>query len=95
LWGHLFESAVGARLIPGCRRKDIQLRYWNAGNKEVDFVLRKGDRLAAIEVKSSGADSVSGMKEFKARYVRAKPYLIGGSGISPEMFFSCEADRFL
>ena len=66
LWGHVFESAVGARLISSCRRKDIQLRYWNVGNKEVDFVLSKGDRLAAMEVKSVDADSVSGMKEIKA-----------------------------
>ena len=62
LWGRVFESAVGAHLMPGCRRKNIQLRYWNAGNKEVDFVLQKGDRIAAVEVKSADADSVSGMK---------------------------------
>ena len=60
-----------------------------------NFVLRKGDRLVAMEVKSADADSVSGMNEFKARHARAKPYLIGGQGMSPEMFFSCEADRFL
>jgi len=78
LWGHLFESAVGARLIPGCRRKDVCLRYWNVGNKEVDYVLGKGDRLAALEVKSAEADSVSGMREFKTKYARARPYLIGG-----------------
>ena len=95
LWGHLFESAVGARLIPSCRWNDIQLRYWNVGNKEVDFVLSKGDRLVAMEVKTADADSVSGMKEFKTRYARAKPYLIGGQGMPPEMFFSCRVDSFL
>jgi hypothetical protein len=95
LWGHLFESAVGARLIPSCRGNDIQLRYWNVGNKEVDFVLSKGDRLVAMEVKTADADSVSGMKEFKTRYARAKPYLIGGQGMPPEMFFSCKVDSLL
>ena len=94
LWGYVFESAVGARLMPSCRRNDIQLRYWNVGNKEVDFVLSKGDRLVAMEVKSADADSVSGMKEFKAKYARAKPYLIGGQGMPPEMFFSREAQEF-
>ena len=87
LWGHLFVSAVGARLMPSCRRHDIQLRYWNAGNKEVDFVLSKGDGLVAMEVKTADADSVSGMKEFKARYARAKPYLIGGQGMAPKRSF--------
>lgn len=95
LWGHLFESAVGARLVAACRRKDLQLRYWNVGNKEVDFVLRKGERLAAIEVKSADADSVSGMKEFKAKYARTKPYLIGGQGMSPERFFTTEMVEML
>lgn len=95
LWGHLFESAVGMHLIPSCRRKDVQLRYWNVGNKEVDFVLKKGERLAALEVKSSDADSVSGMKEFKAKYTRSKPYLIGGQGMSPESFFASTAEDLL
>jgi len=95
LWGHLFESAVGARLVAACRRKDLQLRYWNVGNKEVDFVLRKGEKLAALEVKSADADSVSGKKEFKAKYVRAKPYLIGGQGMSSERFFTTAAEEML
>lgn len=47
-----------------------------------------------MEVKTADADSVSGMKEFNARYARAKPYLIGGQGMAPETFFSCEAERF-
>lgn len=95
LWGHLFESAVGAHLIPGCRRQGVQLRYWNVGNKEVDFVLRKGDRLAALEVKSENADTVSGMREFKMKYARARPYLIGGQGMTSEQFFGCKADSFI
>jgi len=95
LWGHLFESAIGARLIPDCHRKDVCLRYWNVGNKEVDFVLVKGERLAALEVKSADADSISGMKEFKTKYVRAKPYLIGGQGMSAERFYACKAEDLL
>lgn len=95
LWGHLFESAVGMHLIPSCRRKDVRLLYWNVGNKEVDFVLKKGEGLAALEVKSADADSVSGMKEFKAKYTRAKPYLIGGQGMPAEDFFACEAADLL
>ena len=95
LWGRLFESAVGAHLMPGCRRKNIPLRYWNAGNKEVDFVLQRGDRIAALEVKSADADSVSGMKEFKARHPLAKPYLIGGQGMAAERFFTCEVADFV
>ena len=62
---------------------------------EVDFVLKKGEGLAALEVKSADADSVSGMKEFKAKYTRAKPYLIGGQGMPLEEFFSHAAVDFV
>lgn len=91
LWGHLFESAVGAHLIPACRRYGILLGYWNAGCREVDFVLRRGERLAALEVKSVDADRVSGLKEFKSKYTRARPYLIGGQGMQDAQFFAGNA----
>lgn len=90
LWGHLFESAVGTRLIQGCRKKEFHLHYWNAGNKEVDYVLKKGEKLVSIEVKSANVDNVSGLKAFKTQYARAKPYLIGDQGMSSETFFSSE-----
>ena len=43
-----------------------------------------------LEVKSVDTDSVSGMKEFKARHALAKPYLVGGQGMAAERFFTCE-----
>jgi len=81
-WGHAVESAVGAHLIASARRKDIDVLYWNAGCKEVDYVLRKGSDLAAIEVKSADTESVSGMHEFKRKYPQARSFLFGGQGMS-------------
>ena len=95
LWGHLAESAVGAHLLSTARRQGIEVLYWNAGVKEVDYVLRKGDRLAAIEVKSGAVDDVSGMKEFLRKYPRAKPYLVGGPGMSFDDFFARSAGDFI
>ena len=94
-WGRLTESAVGAHLFASARKNDIELLYWNVGAKEVDYILRKGERLAAIEVKSQQADDISGMKEFKAKYPRARPYLIGGQGMPLEQFFEMSAEDFL
>lgn len=51
-WGRLVESAVGATLVNEMRRIDAQVYYWAGGNWEVDFVLRRGNVLVAIEVKS-------------------------------------------
>jgi len=94
-WGHAVESAVGAHLIASARRKGIDVLYWNVGCKEVDYVLRKGSDLAAIEVKSAVADSVSGMREFKGKNPQAKNYLVGGQGMSLETVLGFEAEEFV
>ena len=95
LWGHLAESAVGAHLLATAHPAGIEVLYWNVGIKEVDYVLRKGDRLAALEVKSERANDVSGMKEFLRKYPRAKPYLIGGQGMPFSEFFTSHPEDFL
>ena len=94
-WGHAVESAVGSQLMASTRRSGIDLLYWNVGCKEVDYVLRRDSEIAAIEVKSVDADSVSGMHEFRHKYPQSKPYLIGGQGMSLESFFSVSAADLL
>ena len=94
-WGHAVESAVGAHLMASVRRRGIDLLYWNVGCKEVDYVLRRDDEIAALEVKSADAYSVSGMKEFRRKYPNAKTYLIGGQGMSIESFFAMSAEDML
>ena len=91
-WGHLVESAVGVHLLESVRGTGIKVEYWNAGSKEVDYVLRKDDQLVAIEVKSEQATSVSGMREFRMKYPQTKPILVGGQGMGLETFFSIGAE---
>ena len=50
-WGRIVESAVGAHLV-NTAAPDIRVRYWRDGAREVDFVLQRGPKLVAIEVKS-------------------------------------------
>ena len=73
------------------RRSGIDLLYWNVGCKEVDYVLRRESEIAAIEVKSADADSVSGMHEFRRKHPKSKTYLIGGQGMPLESFFAVSA----
>ena len=94
-WGHAVESAVGAQLMSSVHRRDIELLYWNVGSKEVDYVLRRDDEIAAIEVKSADADSISGMREFLRKYPHAKSYLIGGQGMPLEAVFALSATDLL
>lgn len=95
LWGHVVESAVGAHLMASARKAGIDCLYWNMGSKEVDYVLRRGDRLAAIEVKTGAVGDVSGMREFCRKYSRAKSYVVGGVGMSVEQLFGFEAEDLL
>ena len=86
-WGRLTESAIGAHLVNSIRGKNIKLHYWNERNHEVDFVLVKGDKLAAIEVKSGRRrDNLPGMALFARHYEVAKKWLVGADGIPVDEF---------
>ena len=88
-WGRLVESSIGATLANGIKGKSIELFFWNSGQQEVDFVLKKGKKLIAIEVKSSAKRaSLSGMEKFSRTFPVWKKLLIGPDGIPVEEFLS-------
>lgn len=86
-WGRLTESAVGAHLANAAATGQCELFYWRERNREVDFVVRVGRRLIAIEVKSGRAqDVLAGMQAFKATFKPDRLLLVGGDGIAIEEF---------
>ncbi len=86
-WGRLTESAVGAHLASAAAAGECELFYWREKNREVDFVVRSGRRLLAIEVKSGRRrESLAGMAAFQALAPRARTLLVGGDGIPIEDF---------
>lgn len=88
-WGRLVESAVGAHLANAAMSGEYELFYWRERNREVDFVVRAGRRLTAIEVKSGrSGDSLPGMATFAAAYKPQRKLLIGGDGIPIEEFLT-------
>jgi predicted AAA+ superfamily ATPase len=70
--GRVFELVVGAQLV----RIDESLYYWREGSDEVDFVLKKGRKLYAIEVKSGRKKSLKGLEKFKEKFPEAKLIMI-------------------
>lgn len=81
-WGRLVESAVGAHLINEARSTQVEIYYWREKHEEVDFIIKKGKMLIAIEVKSSSKkDSLSGMDAFNKLYKPNKLILVGQKGI--------------
>lgn len=53
--GRLVESAVGAHLANAAACGACELFYWREQSREVDFVVRTGRTVLAIEVKSGRA----------------------------------------
>jgi predicted AAA+ superfamily ATPase len=86
-WGRLVESAVGAHLANAALRNECTLYYWRERNQEVDFVVRAGRRLSAIEVKSGRAPQAhAGTAAFKEAFGSVHAWLVGGDGIALDEF---------
>lgn len=95
LWGHFVESTVGASLSNGIKGKDIGLYYWAGFNREVDFILSKGDKLIAMEVKSGRKKSnLPGMDIFSKHFKVYKKILVGEGGISLNDFLLIPPEKW-
>lgn len=88
--GRLVESAVGAYLLERSVAEGFEVMWWRDRTKEVDFVLRDGPSLSAIEVKSGGESEQSGMAEFLDRHPGARRIVVGGAAAG-----SCDVEEFL
>ena len=87
LWGRWVESAVGCYLLDKADELDCDLFYWREDNEEVDFVLRRADKLLAIEVKSGKRQSNSGLSTFRQMYNPQHSLVVGGQALSLEDLF--------
>ena len=95
-WGRLTESAVGAHLINASAGGACEVFYWRERNREVDFVLRKGKKLVAIEVKSGRtATSLPGLESFSKSFKPGRMLIVGPGGISLERFLSTPVEYWL
>ena len=95
-WGRLVESAVGAHLF-NTGAPEVRLHYWRHRGREVDFVLVRGPRLAAVEVKSGArrAGQTGGLDEFRGRFDGARTILAGDGGMPLSEFLSAPAPEWL
>lgn len=84
--GRVFELIVGAQLV----RTGYALYYWREKNDEVDYVVKHGRKLWAIEVKSGRKKSAKGLDQFKKRYPEARLLMI-----TPDEYVEFERDPVL
>lgn len=89
-WGRLVESAVGAHLANRAMTDDYELFYWrNERRQECDYVLRKGQALVAIEVKSGSVDKTVGFEKFKEQFADkvTAAFIVGPQALPLDDFF--------
>jgi len=86
-WGRLVESAIGAYLLNLAADKKIELSYWREGDRQVDFIIRTGKKLVALEVKSGRRKgNLSGMASFDRAFHPDHKLLVGADGIPLDEF---------
>jgi len=94
--GRLVESAVGAHLANAAACGVCELFYWRERSREVDFVLRAGRVVVAIEVKSGRApDAFPGLADFAAAFRPKRTLIVGGDGIALEEFLTRPVEHWL
>lgn len=87
--GRLIESAVGAHLANGAATGDFELFYWREGNREVDFVMRRGRTVVAVEVKSGRSpDAFPGLAAFADAFKPKRTLIVGGDGVPLNEFLT-------
>jgi hypothetical protein len=92
-WGRIVETAIGAHLVNSSKGTAIDVKYWNRGNREVDYVLSKGNEAVCIEVKSGHHKPVfPGMEAFEKEFPVKRQLLVGGQGIALHEFLKKPAE---
>ena len=92
-----FTDAVGAHLANAAAAGACELFYWRERNHEMDFVVRAGRRLLAIEVKSGRSiDTHARHGGVHGRVQTAQhTLLVGGDGTPLEEFLTCDVAHWI
>lgn len=76
-------------LFNECTLAGAELFYWREGDKEVDFVIRRGRTVTAIEVKSGAEkEALPAMAEFSKVFHPKRMLLVGTGGVAIEEFLT-------
>ena len=94
-WGRWVESAVGCYLLDKANELEYTVYYWRENNEEVDFVVRRGERLLAIEVKSGRRQMNSGVGKFREQYHPQHTLMVDGDAMPVEQLFKGDIGTLL
>jgi predicted AAA+ superfamily ATPase len=88
-WSRLVEQAVGAHLAAAALAGEIdEIHYWRDRSREVDFILRLGTKIVAIEVKGGRRkEPGAALAAFDKSFLPARTFLVGAEELPVEKFF--------
>ena len=87
---------MGAHLANAAAGGACELFYWRERSREVDFVVRAGRTVIAIEVKSGRrTGAFPGLGAFAEAFKPKRTLLVGGDGISLEEFLTRPVQHWL
>ena len=89
-WGRIVENAVGSHLCNNLNSVEYDITYWREKNFEVDFIISRGSKLWAVEVKSGRSHKAPGLQRFRDLYPKASAMLVGRPGIPLEDFLNSD-----
>ena len=93
VWGHIFESGIGAYLVSQAFTHRFDVYYWRERNDEVDFILHKKGSIVAIEVKSNAEKRTEGLDKFRHMFNPHSSFIVGDGGMGVEDFLSMDIDK--
>ena len=88
VWGRIFESAIGAHIACNTFTSGYQAYYWRENNQEVDYIIKSGSKITAIEVKSNHDSASKGLTLFREKFNPQSALIVGFGGFPPDQFLS-------
>ncbi len=94
VYGRLVEVAIGAYLYNQALASGYEVYYWRDGNVEIDFVVKYGEKLLGIEVKTGFEYGGKAFDIFKKKYPKSQTLLVGEYGINVEKFLKTPVEEY-
>ena len=96
LWKNLERSSIGAHLLNSTYGTKIDVFYWKEGGREIDFILRLGEKIVTFEIDSEPLKhKLYAREDFARRFHPHRQLLIGSQGIPVEEFLLTPPEEWL
>lgn len=95
-WNNLIKCAIGAHLLNSSFGTRIKIFYWREDNRSIDFILKIGKTIIAVDVNSAKkGKNIQGIEAFTKKYQPTKVLVVGEGGIPVEEFLLSPLEKWM